>query len=150
MPQSLTQIYVHIIFSTKYRRPMILPAIEAELYQYLTNQCNLAGCIALEVGGHLDHVHILGRLSKHTSTPKLLEKIKGASSKWIKTRSPALCDFYWQDGYGAFSVSARELDSIISYIRNQHIHHKSKSFEEEYLEILRQNKVEFDERYLWD
>ncbi len=130
---------------------MILPAIEAELYQYLSNQCNLAGCIALEVGGHLDHVHILGRLSKHTSIPKLLEKIKGASSKWIKTRSlRRYAIFIGRMDMERFHVSARELDSIISYIRNQHIHHKSKSFEEEYLEILRQYKVEFDERYLWD
>ncbi len=97
MPQSLTQIYVHIVFSTEYRRPMILPSIEDELYQYLTNQCNLAGCIALEVGGHKDHVHILCRLSKHISIPKLLEKIKGTSSKWIKTKSQELSDFYWQD-----------------------------------------------------
>jgi REP element-mobilizing transposase RayT len=129
---------------------MILPAIEDELYEYLTHQCNQAGCMALQVGGHQDHVHILCRLSKHTSIPKLLEKIKGTSSKWIKTRFHELSDFYWQDGYGAFSVSARDLDRIIAYIRNQHVHHRSKSFKEEYFKILDLNNVEYDQRYLWD
>ena len=129
---------------------MIRPEIEIELFQYLTNLCNLSGCIAIEVGGHKDHVHILCRISKHTSIPKLLEKIKGISSKWIKTRFRELNDFYWQDGYGAFSVSASDLDSTISYIRNQRSHHISKSFKEEYLEILNLHKVEYDEKYLWD
>ena len=150
MAQSLVQIYVHIIFSTKNRLPLIMPDYETDLYQYLTNQCNLSGCPALEVGGHVDHVHILCRLSKHSTIPKLLEKVKGSSSKWMKTKHPLLSEFYWQDGYGAFSVSPNEIDKVISYIKHQHEHHVDKTFKTEYLEFLKRFDVDYDERFLWD
>jgi REP element-mobilizing transposase RayT len=129
---------------------MIKPDIANKLYEYLSNQCDQAGCIAMEVDGYIDHVHILCRLSKNVTIPKLLEKIKGTSSKWIKTKFPELKDFYWQDGYGAFSVSANEVANVITYIQNQTIHHQSKSFQEEYLELLNMHKVIYDPKYLWD
>ena len=83
MAQSLVQVYLHIIFSTKNRQPLIMPDSETDLYQFLTNQCNLAVCPALQVGGCVDHVHILCRLSKNITIPKLLERVKGTSSKWM-------------------------------------------------------------------
>ena len=150
MSQSHVQVYLHIIFSTKYRAPLILPHIEVELYQLIEHQCNQLGCIAIEVGGCIDHVHILCRLSKHISIPKLLESIKGASSKGIKSKYSNLTNFYWQDGYGAFSESPKEVDNVSRYIRSQHEHHISKTFKEEYLELLHKNDVKFDHQYLWD
>lgn len=150
MAQSLVQVYLHIIFSTKNRQPLIMPDYETDLYQFLTNQCNLALCPALQVGGCVDHVHILCRLSKNITIPKLLERVKGTSSKWMKTNHPLLSDFYWQDGYGAFSVSPNEIDKVISYIKHQREHHKDKTFKAEFLEFLKRFEVEYDERFLWD
>lgn len=149
MSQSLTQVYLHIIFGTKDRLPMIHPVFENELYQYIEIQCNEHGCIALRVGGCIDHVHILCRLSKHFLIPKLLELVKGSSSKWVKTNYPEFNQFYWQDGYAAFSVSPHEIDKIDAYIQNQHIHHASKTFQEEYVDLLDRHRVKYDPKYLW-
>ena len=129
---------------------MILPDFEKDLYEFLENQCHYAGCTPLEVGGCFDHIHILCRISKHTYIPRLLEKIKGTSSKWLKTKHTSLTDFYWQDGYAVFSVSPQEIDQVRKYIQNQHVHHLTKSFQQEYVEFLKRYKVEYDPRYLWD
>ena len=150
MPQSLTQVYLHIIFSTKNRIPVILPHMENDLYYCIEHQCHRMGCPVIQVGGYLDHVHILCRLSKHTTVPKLLEVIKGTSSKWIKTKHTDQDQFYWQDGYAAFSVSPRNVDAVAAYIRQQPIHHASISFKEEYLDLLKKSKIQFDPRYIWD
>lgn len=129
---------------------MIHPVFENELYQYIENQCNEHGCIALKVGGYSDHVHILCRLSKHFLIPKLLELVKGSSSKWVKTHYPEFNQFYWQDGYAAFSVSPQDVDKIVAYIQNQHIHHASKTFQEEFHEILDRFQIKYDTKLLWD
>ncbi len=150
MPQSHTQVYLHIIFSTKNRIPLIHSSFEKDLYLHIEHECNRKGCIALKVGGCVDHVHILCRLSKHVLIPKLLEAIKGSSSKWVKANYPELHHFYWQDGYAAFSVSPREIDKVEAYIHNQHIHHQSKTFKEEYLEFLEHFQIKYDPNYLWD
>ena len=95
-------------------------------------------------------MHILCMLSKNVALSKLLEKIKSHSSKWIKTAFPDLPHFYWQDGYGAFSVNAAEVDTVIQYISNQRVHHQTKPFQDEYRAFLKKYKVEYDERYVWD
>jgi putative transposase len=89
-------------------------------------------------------------LSKKIALMKLLEEIKSHSSKWMKTKDDSLTNFYWQDGYGAFSVKPTEVDSIIGYIENQHEHHRQNSFQNEYRGILKHNNVEYDDRYVWD
>jgi hypothetical protein len=89
-------------------------------------------------------------LSKKIALMKLLEEVKSHSSKWMKTKSDDLKNFYWQDGYGAFSVNPSEVDAVIAYIGNQHEHHTKKSFQEEYRAFLNKYKVEYDERYVWD
>lgn len=150
MGQSLAQNYVHIVFSTKYRRPLISPEIESELHHYLGGICNRLECQAIKIGGYTDHIHILCMLSKKLTLAKLVEEIKSHSSKWIKTKGDAYRDFYWQNGYGAFSVSYYHTEKIISYIANQHAHHKKKDFPNEYLDLLKKHKTEYDERYLWD
>ncbi|MCM4158750.1 IS200/IS605 family transposase [Antarcticibacterium flavum] len=150
MGQSLVKNYVHLIFSTKNRNPLIHPPVEGELYNYLGGICNQLECQAVQVGGYLDHVHILCMLSKKITLMKLIEELKSHSSKWIKTKGVGYQNFYWQSGYGAFSVSPSEIDKIITYITNQHEHHRKKTFQEEYRDFLKRYNVDYDERYVWD
>jgi REP element-mobilizing transposase RayT len=150
MGQSLTKNYVHIIFSTKHRRPIIDENIQHELYNYLGGTCKKLDCQSIKVGGYLDHVHILCLLSKKIPLTKLLEELKSHSSKWMKTKGEDYVDFSWQDGYGAFSVNPYETDRLILYIENQKDHHTHKSFQDEYRQHLERNRVAFDERYVWD
>jgi REP element-mobilizing transposase RayT len=150
MSQSLVKNYVHIVFSTKHRLPQIHPPFEKELHAYLGGICNALECHVLIVGGYTDHVHILCLLSKKIALMQLLKELKANSSKWMKTKHPDLNYFYWQDGYGAFSVNPSEVETVLDYIKNQHEHHRAKTFQEEYRAFLKKHKVDFDERYVWD
>jgi putative transposase len=150
MGQSLTKNYLHIIFSTKYRRKLISQAVEFELYSYLGGTCKTLDCQSVKIGGYDDHVHILCLLSKKITLIKLMEDLKSNSSKWIKTIDKNLANFYWQDGYGAFSVNPSEIDTVIKYISNQRTHHQKLSFQDEYRMFLKKYKVDYDEKYVWD
>ena len=150
MGQSLVQNYVHIVFSTKYRQPLIYEEIENDLYSYLGGICKGLECNPIKVGGSIDHVHILCMLSKKIALMKLLEDLKSHSSRWIKTKSEKCRNFYWQDGYGAFSVYPADIDVVIRYIINQKNHHRKQTFQNEYRRILKENNVSYDERYVWD
>lgn len=148
MPQSLAHIYLHIIFSTKHRKPLIDKAIEENLFRYLAGISNTLKCPALKIGGHVDHVHILCKLSKDITVMKLLEEVKKSSSKWIKTQGSQYSIFYWQDGYAAFSVNPKEINLVKEYIENQEEHHKSRTFQEECRLFFKQYNVDYDERYV--
>ncbi len=150
MGQSLVKNYIHIIFSTKNRQPLIKPLYEQELHAYLGGICNELSCPVLAVGGYIDHVHILCMLSKNIALVELIKKIKINSSKWMKTKDGSLANFYWQDGYGAFSVNPSETKVAINYIQTQHEHHRNKTFQEKYRAFLNKYKVDYDERYVWD
>ena len=150
MGQSLVKNYIHLVFSTKHREALIYPPVEAELHSYLGGTCNELDCQVLKVGGYTNHVHILCMLSKKIALMKLMELVKSHSSKWIKSKGASYANFYWQDGYGAFSVNPTEVDTVIAYIANQHEHHHNKSFEDEYRAFLHKYKVEYDEQYVWD
>lgn len=150
MGQSLVKNYIHLIFSTKYREEMIFPPYEQELHSYLGGVCKKLECAPIKVGGYTDHVHILCMLSKKIALMKLLEEVKSHSSKWMKTNHNSLSNFYWQDGYGAFSVNPSQVDRVIAYIANQHEHHKKKNFQDEYRIFLNKHKVDYDERFVWD
>ncbi len=150
MGQSLVKNYVHIVFSTKHRQPLIHPPYDVELYSYMGGICNNLESPVIKIGGYTDHVHILCMLSKKIALMKLLEEVKSHSSKWMKTKDISLYNFYWQDGYGAFSVNPAEVDRVIAYIANQHEHHGKKTFQDEYRLFLKKYKVEYDERYVWD
>jgi REP element-mobilizing transposase RayT len=150
MPQSLTKNYVHITFSTRKRQPLIDEGISHELYSYIGGICSNLESFPVEVGGHTDHIHILCLLSKNIHLAKLVEEIKTHSSKWIKSKGAQYEQFYWQIGYGAFSVGTDKVVTIQQYIRNQKQHHQVKSFQEEYRELLKEFCVEYDERYVWD
>ncbi|HMF17765.1 MAG TPA: IS200/IS605 family transposase [Gemmataceae bacterium] len=120
MSQSLAQIYLHIVFSTKERRPFLQnPALREELRKYLGGTCKNLNCPVLCVGGVADHVHILCRLGRTISVADLVKELKRESSKWLKTKAPDLIDFYWQNGYGAFSVSPAHVEALRKYIANQ-------------------------------
>jgi REP element-mobilizing transposase RayT len=150
MAQSLSNVYVHITFSTKYRYPFIDNAIEKDLWAYLGSICKALECNPIRVGGYIDHVHICCLLSKKITQIQLLEEVKKNSSKWIKTKGNQYEKFYWQDGYGAFSVNPSELEKVVEYIDNQHEHHRKRTFQVEFLAFLKKYNVEYDERYLWD
>ncbi len=150
MPQSIAYNYLHITFSTKYRVPMIDEAIEEELFKYIGGICKNLECNPIKVGGYRDHIHILCVLSRKIALMKLLEEIKSHSSKWIKTKGDQYKNFYWQRGYGSFSVNPAEIDVVVRYIENQAEHHKKKTFQDEYIAFLKKYNAEYDERYLWD
>lgn len=150
MGQSLVQNYIHIVFSTKYRRPIIHPPVEEELHAYLGGICNKLECQPIKIGGYTDHIHILCKLSKKIPLMKLVEEVKSHSSKWIKTMGEDYKDFYWQEGYGAFSVNPSQVSIVKTYISNQHEHHRQKSFQDEYRIFLKKYEVHYDERYVWD
>lgn len=150
MSQSLVRNYMHIVFSTKHRQKFITEEIENDLYKYLGGISNNLECVPVKIGGYFDHVHLLILLSKNIALVKYIEKIKSNSSKWIKTQGEDFKNFYWQGGYGAFSVNPSEVDVVIKYIENQKEHHRTRTFQEEYRAFLKKYKVEYDERYVWD
>ncbi len=149
MGQSLIKNYIHLIFSTKSRENFIDENIENELFSYLGGICKNLECNPVQMGGYRNHVHILCLLSPKITLAKLLEELKSHSSKWIKTKGEKYSNFYWQNVYGAFSVNPNQIDVVKKYIINQKEHHKIKSFQEEYLQILKKYDIEFDEKYLW-
>lgn len=150
MPQSLANLLIHIIFSTKDRQLLIKRDIEGELYSYMAKIFKECDSSAIIIGGTENHVHILCSLSKKISLSKTIEDVKKSSSKWIKTKGQEYKDFFWQKGYGAFSIGQSGKDSLVDYIKNQKEHHKKKTFQEELLIFLDKYKVNYDERYLWD
>ena len=150
MPQSLVKNYIHITFSTKNRQFFIDDNIEEELFRYLGGICKNLECNPIIVGGHRDHIHILCLLSRKIALMKLIEEVKSHSSKWIKTKGNSYQKFYWQNGYGGFSVAPNQLEFVNKYILNQKEHHKNKTFKEEYIELLLENNIEYDEHYIWD
>ena len=150
MGQSFSRVCVHITFSTKNRVPLIDDNIRHELWAYMGGICNALECQIIRVGGHNDHVHICCFLSKKITQIKLLEEIKKESSAWVKTKGRQYSDFFWQDGYGIFSVNPSEIEKVVEYLGNQHEHHKKRTFQEELLAFLKKYKVEYDERYIWN
>jgi len=151
MPQSLAQIYLHLVFSTKERGADFADeAIRTAMHKYLGGTCNGLGCPVIRVGGATDHVHVLCHLGREISVSDLVRDLKRESSKSIKIQYPTMAEFHWQNGYGAFSVSPSHLDDLIAYVENQMEHHKTESFQDEFRRILRKYGLKWDERYVWD
>ena len=150
MPQSLSKVILHIIFSTKNREPWLESNVRPRVHAYLATICRDLGAELVRVGGVVDHVHIVTTLPRTVSQAQLVEQIKKASSKWIKALDARYRGFFWQRGYGAFSVSLSQLDPVLQYIEAQQEHHRARTFQEEYRELLRRHGVDFDERYVWD
>jgi putative transposase len=150
MPQSLVKNYIHITFSTKERYPFIDKNIAKELYPYLGGICKNLESFPVEIGGIADHVHILCLLSRKIALMKLVEELKSHSSGWIKTKGNKYQKFYWQNGYGGFSVNPTKIEVVRKYILNQEVHHKKRTFQDEYRAFLTKYNMEYDERYVWD
>jgi REP element-mobilizing transposase RayT len=150
MPQSLSLVIVHIIFSTKNRDAMIPVDVRPKLHAYLATVARDAGCDCHKVGGMADHVHLAVRLSRTLTIADLIETLKTSSSKWMKALAPDLATFSWQRGYGCFSVGPADLDSLSAYIENQEEHHRTRTFQEEYRMFLKKYGVDYDETYVWD
>ena len=150
MPQSLSQVYAHLVFSTKDRESCLSAKVQERLFPYLAAALNTQDSPAVKVGGHVDHVHLLYRLSKNRVPSKVIGEIKAASSRWLKEEFPNLRRFSWQAGYGLFSVGAVQLDAVADYVARQAKHHRTMTFKEEMRKFLERYGVEYDERYLWD
>ena len=150
MSQSLSQILVHGIFSTKGRTPWLDDEVGPRMHAYLATVLHDKGHIPLIVGGYHDHVHVLFGLAKTSSISQAMEDIKGSSSKWIKTLELGLDEFAWQRGYAAFSIGNSEIDRTVQYIANQQSHHGKTNFQDEFRLICKENNLDFNELYAWD
>ena len=149
MPQSLSINLVHIIFSTKNREPLLDPETRQRLFPYMAELIRDKGSECYRIGGVEDHVHLAIRLSKTATLSKTISEAKTGTSRWLKELSLKLSDFSWQEGYGAFSISPKDLDAVIRYIDQQEAHHKKTSFQDEFHKFLKQYKMDYDEKYVW-
>ena len=151
MAQSLSRVWIHLIFSTKNRFPFLSDkTIRTDMHAYLAKMLREQDCETLIVNGVEDHVHSLFALSRTHSIASVVKEIKRTSSGWVKEFSPTLQTFHWQLGYGAFSVSQSNLDEVIRYIESQEEHHTRVTFQDEYRALLNAYRVDYDERYVWD
>ena len=150
MPQSLSLIIIHIIFSTKDRAPLLDKDLSHELHLYLATVARNLDCECYSAGGVTDHVHLAIRLPRTVTIAKVIEELKTSSSKWLKTKSPNMANFAWQRGYGAFSVGPSDLSDLLAYIDTQEQHQRRYCFQDELRALLKKYGVEHDERYMWD
>ena len=150
MPQSLAKNLIHLIYSTKGRRPVLQDGIREELHNYSCGILRGQESPALVVNSVLDHIHLLFVLSKNKALADVVRELKKGASRWIKSTGTQFSEFEWQNGYGAFSVSQSGVDEVKRYILNQAEHHRKVSFQDELRTFLRRYEVEFDERYVWD
>jgi REP element-mobilizing transposase RayT len=148
--QSLSNILIHIIFSTKKRTPFIKSDVEKDLYSYIVGIAKEYGSHVYEIGGVEDHIHILASLSRTITISKLIEELKKGSSKWMKTKGAQYFDFSWQHGYCALSIGYSGLGALRKYIQNQKEHHKKTFFQDEIRQFLNKYQIPFDEKYIWE
>jgi REP element-mobilizing transposase RayT len=144
-----TQLYYHIIFSTKHRAQLIYPELLPRLHEYLGGIIHGEGGTALEIGGTADHVHLLARCRPDVALSELLRRVKRNSSEWLHKTVPSAVGFAWQEGYAAFTVSASGVDSVRRYIASQAEHHHTQTFQEEFVAFLQRHGVQYDPRYIW-
>ena len=150
MGNTYTSLHCHFVFSTKNREAWISHAMEERVWSFLGGIARENGMKPILIGGMPDHVHLAVGLPPTVSVSKALQQLKGGSSKWMKETFPAFGGFAWQDGYGAFAVSKSNLPNLMKYIDGQREHHRTKTFQEEFLALLVRHEIEYEERYLWD
>jgi REP element-mobilizing transposase RayT len=150
MAGTYSNILLHLVFSTKHRRPLINADLRRRLYDYLGGIIRGEEGVLYEIGGTPDHVHLLIRWRPNRTISDLLRDLKSQTSTWIHETFAEHRHFEWQGGYGVFSVSASRVESVKAYIRGQEEHHRRQTFQEEFLEFLQRNGVEYDERYIWE
>jgi REP element-mobilizing transposase RayT len=151
MPQSLSAVYIHLVFSTKDRRPFLRDRVHrAALHAYLGSVSSQIDCPPIRIGGVEDHVHILARFGRTRSQADWVKELKRVSSTWLKERSRDFADFEWQRGYAGFSVSQSSLEKVRTYIERQEEHHQQRGFQDELRCLLQKHETDWDERYVWD
>jgi REP element-mobilizing transposase RayT len=150
VPQSLSYVLVHLVFSTKDRRPLLKDGIRGEMHAYLASVLNGSENICVRVGGVADHVHIALFLARTESISRVVERLKVSSSKWIKQKGPEFARFGWQRGYAVFSVGLSDRPALVRYIDAQDTHHKKRDFKAEMRAMFSKYDVAFDERFVWD
>jgi len=149
MANSYISLYVHGIFSTKGRQVMITPDLQIRLWAYMGGIARENRMKALAIGGTEDHVHVLLSIPATLAVAKVIQLVKGGSSKWIHDNFANMRQFAWQEGYGAFSINVSLVETTIQYIARQAEHHKKRTFQEEYIEFLNCHGINYDERYVW-
>ncbi len=151
MPQSLSAVYIHLIFSTKERRPLLRDKnVREALHSYLGGISKQLECPPIRIGGVEDHVHVLARLGRTLALTDWVKELKRVSNLWLKEQGPDYSDFQWQGGYAAFSVSQSNLDQVKEYIANQEEHHRKLTFQDELRAFFRKHDIAFDEHHVWD
>lgn len=150
MPNTFTQLYIHIVFAVKGRNSLISDVWENYIYKYITGVVQGKGQKMLRINGMPDHIHFLIGMKPDCNLSDLVREVKKSSTNFINESNFTKFKFSWQSGFGAFSVSHSQLDKVIRYILSQKDHHKRRSFKDEYIELLRKYMIEYDERYLFD
>ena len=149
MSQSLARVLVHIVFSTRDRRPLLTDTIRPELYAYLVAVLSHTEHVSVRVGGVADHVHVALFLSRTESIAKVVERLKASSSQWIKSKGPEFARFRWQKGYAAFSVGLNDRPALVRYVDEQAAHHRRRDFQAEMRAMFAKYNIAFDERFVW-
>lgn len=150
MPQSLAQVLVHLVFSTKDRKPWLNEDIRDELHAYIGGIVSHQNGALLKAGSVADHIHLLIVHPRTCAPSELVQNIKTGSSKWMKTQGARYVEFHWQSGFGIFSISPSHRPALEQYIANQAEHHRRTTFQDEYRLLLEKYGIQFDERYVWD
>ncbi len=149
MAHALTNVLVHVVFSTKNRQKDLRREIQQALRDWMTQTITEQGGATLATGFGLDHAHVLLRLPSDKALSEIVQRIKGSSSRRLKLEFPDLRGFSWQAGYSAFSVSQSKVDTVREYVQQQEERHRRMSFEQEIVSLLKRNEIEFQERRLW-
>lgn len=148
MAGSFSSLHVHYVFSTKERRPILTHDLRALLIPYVGGIAHNLRCEIIEAGGIDDHLHLLARLHQDVAVSEFIRTVKSNASKWLREEHHPNW-LGWQDGYGAFTVSRSHVDDLRRYVRTQSEHHARRSFQNEFLELLRRHNIDFDQRYIW-
>ncbi len=149
MGSTLSNLVYHVVFSTKNREPLIIPAVRDDLYRYIGGIIKKEKGVLLQIGGMPDHLHLVVKLNPVHSLSDIMKNIKAGSSKWINDQKMLMGRFGWQEGYGAFTISESQLPDVIRYVNEQEKHHQRLSFKDEFILFLKRHRIEYDDRYIW-
>ena len=149
MGSTLSNLLYHVVFSTKNREPLLIPAVRDDLYRYIAGIIKKEKGVLIQIGGMPDHLHLVVKLNPAHSLSDIMKNIKAGSSKWINEQKMLMGRFGWQEGYGAFTISESQLPGVIRYVKEQENHHRTLSFKDEFIMFLKRHRIEYDERYIW-
>ena len=149
MGSTLSNLVYHVVFSTKNREPLLIPAVRDDLYRYIAGIVKKEKGVLIQIGGMPDHLHLVVKLNPAHSLSDVMKNIKAGSSKWINDQKMVMGRFGWQEGYGAFTISESQLSGVIQYVKEQESHHRTLSFKDEFVLFLKRHRIEYDDRYIW-